>query len=110
MSWCQNTERVKTGDCCPSFDTSESIGGPDAFVRIIQEFYRRFMADPVTSVLFNPTDPDSNVSAEEHGKRLALGKLQAGQRIRSRYRIGTLPSRNNLRDLRYRCLHRWIIF
>merc|ERR1712117_454700 len=60
----------------PSKSQIDKIGGPQKYCQIIGEFYKRFLNDPITKVLLDRTHKDSNVSAEEHGKRLGLMFLQ----------------------------------
>jgi hypothetical protein len=68
-------------------DDITSCGGRKAFINIFIEFYKKFMADPETCGLFNKNDPDSNVDADEHGKRLGLWYL-------ARYGCGKLIKLN----------------
>mmetsp|Transcript_26474 Transcript_26474/g.44746 ORF Transcript_26474/g.44746 Transcript_26474/m.44746 type:complete len:183 (+) Transcript_26474:87-635(+) len=56
-------------------DDIAACGGKNSFLQIFIEFYEKFMSDPVTSVLFDQSNPDSNVDATEHGTRLGLWYL-----------------------------------
>ena len=60
----------------PSRQQIEKLGGPQKYCEIIGQFYSRFLEDPITKVLLDRTHADSDVTAEEHGKRLGLMFLQ----------------------------------
>ena len=52
-----------------------SCGGRDAWVAIFIEFYRRMTTDPILKQLFDRSDPDVDVPAEEHGWRFGMWML-----------------------------------
>lgn len=56
-------------------DDITKCGGRETFIQIFIQFYEQFLNDPETSVLFDRSDPDSNVDAQVHGTRLALWYL-----------------------------------
>ena len=47
-------------------------GGKDNFVSILKSHYTKMFQDPYMFSLFDMTDTDANVTADEHGLRLAL--------------------------------------
>merc|ERR1712226_1559140 len=60
----------------PTKSQIKQLGGSQKYCEIIGEFYSRFLNDPITKVLLDRSHADSDVSAEEHGKRLGLMFLQ----------------------------------
>merc|ERR1711879_601864 len=50
----------------------QTIGGQTVFLTLIGNFYKLFMENEITKVLFDKRHDDTNVSPEVHGRRLGL--------------------------------------
>mmetsp|Transcript_1705 Transcript_1705/g.4783 ORF Transcript_1705/g.4783 Transcript_1705/m.4783 type:complete len:101 (+) Transcript_1705:594-896(+) len=57
-------------------------------VAIFARHYTRLFSDPRMAVLFDTEEDDANVSAQEHGRRLALFLLARWTGDDSYYRLG----------------------
>ena len=68
-----------TGRFGPGFpsmkELDDELGGPDGFFTLCGLHYCNLFANPRMYVLFNTGDPDSAVSAMDHGKRIAATLL-----------------------------------
>ena len=52
-------------------DIENELGGVDGFFVMFAVHYCNMFANPRMSVLFDSRNPDTNVNAYEHGKRIA---------------------------------------
>mmetsp|Transcript_94931 Transcript_94931/g.245133 ORF Transcript_94931/g.245133 Transcript_94931/m.245133 type:complete len:232 (+) Transcript_94931:48-743(+) len=70
--WDRHSHLGKKAFCRITPTELEACGGKEGFIQYMVEFFRRMKVDPVFVGLFNASNPDSDVGAEEHGKRMAL--------------------------------------